>query len=161
MTLEIKSERNFTFGTGEPAVPHGEAVETVKEILRAEQIAEMAKDVTGSIDWCRLEDDFITVDCFRTAENLYEMGYRKQVEGEWISVDDRLPDKNTMVLGFIHNVYADGSCWDNILVMELNIAGYFVSFNCSAFKDKSVTHWMPLPGAPKMKGGESDGTTQT
>lgn len=51
---------------------------------KEKQIEEMAKDVTSSIDWCRLEDDFITVDCFRTAEALYEMGYRKQVEGEWI-----------------------------------------------------------------------------
>jgi hypothetical protein len=50
---------------------------------KEKQIEEMAKDVTGSIDWCSLEDDFITVDCFRTAEALYEMGYRKQIEGEW------------------------------------------------------------------------------
>ena len=49
---------------------------------KKKQIEEMAKDVTGSIDWCRLEDDFITVDCFRTAEALYEMGYRKQRDGE-------------------------------------------------------------------------------
>lgn len=47
------------------------------------QIEEMAKDVTGSIVWRSLEDDFLTVDGFRTAEALYEMGYRKQVEGEW------------------------------------------------------------------------------
>lgn len=52
---------------------------------KEKQIEEMAKDVTGSIDWCRLEDDFITVDCFRTAETLYEMGYRKQIECEDVS----------------------------------------------------------------------------
>lgn len=50
---------------------------------KKKQIEEMAKDVTGSIDWCRLEDDFLTVDCFRTAEALYEKGYCKQSEGEW------------------------------------------------------------------------------
>lgn len=90
------------------------------------------------------------------AMDLYTRGCRVQVEGEWISVDDRLPDKNTMVLGLIHNVYADGSCWDNILVMELISAGYFVPFNCSPIKDNRVTHWMPLPDPPKMKGGESE-----
>lgn len=52
---------------------------------KKKQIEEMAKDVTSSIDWCRLEDDFITVDCFRTAEALYEMGYRKQRYGENIT----------------------------------------------------------------------------
>lgn len=50
---------------------------------KEKQIEEMAKDVTGSIVWCSLEDDFLTVDGFRTAEVLYEIGYRKQVEGEW------------------------------------------------------------------------------
>lgn len=52
---------------------------------KKKQIEEMAKDVTGSIDWCRLEDDFITVDCLRTAEALYEIGYRKQIECEDVS----------------------------------------------------------------------------
>lgn len=51
------------------------------------QIEEMAKDVTGSIVWCSLEDDFLTVDGFRTAEALYEKGYRKQSEGEWEEIE--------------------------------------------------------------------------
>jgi hypothetical protein len=51
---------------------------------KEKQIEEMAKDVTGSIVWRSLEDDFLTVDGFRTAEALYEIGYRKQVEGEWL-----------------------------------------------------------------------------
>jgi hypothetical protein len=43
---------------------------------KEKQIEEMAKDVTGSIVWCSLEDAFLTVDGFRTAEALYEIGYR-------------------------------------------------------------------------------------
>lgn len=125
---------------------------------KKKQIEEMSRHVctacayeyNGSCDLHRLPGQ-----CHKAtavAEALYEAGYRKQVEGEWISVDDRLPDKNVMVLGFIHTVYADGGSWDNILVMELSSAGYFVPFNCSAIRDNRVTHWMPLPDAPKMKG---------
>lgn len=149
MTLEIKSERrNLTFGSGEPAISHEEAINTLNEFLRAEQIAEMAEFIHVDSSFPGFEEDALQL-----AEELYKAGYKRQVEGEWISVDDRLPDKNTMVLGFIHTVYVDGSCWDTILVMELNSAGYFVPFNCSAIKDNSVTHWMPLPEPPKMKGG--------
>ena len=120
---------------------------------KEKQILEI-KDAIDSV-YCG-DCAYYGVDGFAIAEELYSRGYRKQVEGELISVDERLPYKKTMVLGFIHNVYADGSYWDNILVMELNSAGYFVPFNCSTIKDNRVTHWMPLPGAPKMKGGESD-----
>ena len=55
-------------------------------IDKKKQIEEMAKDVTGSIVWCSLEDDFLTVDGFRTAEALYERGYRKLEEHEWEEV---------------------------------------------------------------------------
>ena len=49
-------------------------------------IEEMAKDVTHSISWC---DEVIpTVDCLGTAAALYGIGYRKQIEGEWIYLPD-------------------------------------------------------------------------
>lgn len=53
---------------------------------KKKHIEEMAKDVTGTIVWCSLEDDFLTVDGFGTAEALYEMGYRKQFEGDFMEV---------------------------------------------------------------------------
>ena len=70
---------------------------------------------------------------------------------EWISVDERLPEEKTMVLGFYHVVYKNGGHHDSTLVMELR-NGLFVPFNCSPIRNGSVTHWMPLPEAPK-KGG--------
>ena len=75
-------------------------------------------------------------------------------KGEWISVEDRLPNEKEMVLVFCHRVYDDGGYYDSILVAELTKEGKFVPFNCSPVKKGIVTHWMPLPEAPKMKGGE-------
>ena len=91
------------------------------------------------------------------AKKLFEDGYRKQ---EWISVDERLPDKeltefrngNKNVLypclafvkhsflnkGYINKVWYTGS--------------QFVEQNTDDVSE-AVTHWMPLPEAPKMKGG--------
>ena len=66
------------------------------------------------------------------AKYLYEKGYRKQ---EWISVEDRLPEKADTYLV---------SRKDGLVTMT-----YF----CERFHS-SVTHWMPLPEPPKMKGGE-------
>jgi hypothetical protein len=83
MTLEIKSDRrNLTFGSGETAISHEEAINTLKEFLRAEQIAEMAKDFAFNIYW--EEDEIPTINCLETATRPYLIGYRKQAEGERI-----------------------------------------------------------------------------
>lgn len=79
------------------------------------------------------------------AMSLYGAGYRKQ---EWISVEERLPEEKVMVLGFHHTVFKGGGHYDLVLVTELQ-NGLFVPFNCSPVKNGSVTHWMPLPDAPK------------
>ena len=59
---------------------------------REKQIEEMAKDIEVIGDGCG------RIDFYRTAEILYRKGYRKQSEGEWISVDERLPDENDRFL---------------------------------------------------------------
>ncbi|MBO7230101.1 MAG: hypothetical protein J6V20_01640 [Bacteroidaceae bacterium] len=66
------------------------------------------------------------------AEQLYNAGYRKQ---EWISVEERLPEQHGRYMAY----RADGSVC-------------FVFFAGIRFPPY-VTHWMPLPEAPKMKGG--------
>ena len=72
-----------------------------------------------------------------------EAGYRKQ---EWISVEERFPEGSTRVLAYSKKynevgVYYYGGAdewWDN--------DGW------ASAKYYEITHWMPLPEAPK--GGE-------
>ena len=58
---------------------------------------------------------------------------------EWIPVTERLPEPLTQVLSYGHGCFevnmVDGGVWDN-----------------EYYSEYSVTHWMPLPEAPK---GES------
>ena len=64
-------------------------------------------------------------------------GYGKQ---EWISVEERLPDAQ----GHFLIVDKEG---------QMNTAFYSLRFGWfSDFRKKNITHWMPLPEAPK--GGE-------
>jgi hypothetical protein len=108
MTLEIKTERrNLTFGSGEPAISHEEAINTLKAFLRAEQIAEMAKvactscdyDNNGSCDLHRLPGQ--CHNATSVAEAIYNADYRKQVEGEWTRVEVR--GKNYAQVYYQHN----------------------------------------------------------
>ncbi len=71
----------------------------------------------------------------------YNAGYRKQ--SEWISVDERLPELHTYVITY-DTVLGDVQI-DSVLSNGEFVIGY------------NVTHWMPIPEAPKMKGGASDG----
>lgn len=91
------------------------------------------------------------------AKDLYWHGYRKQ---EWISVDERLPELE------------DGRNWGNYSARSIRVLcvckqrkgkvfvkeGYYELFSnkpCWRIPGSidSVTHWMPLPEPPKMKGG--------
>lgn len=77
------------------------------------------------------------------AEHLYNKGYRKQ---EWISVDERLPKEFVSVLGYMTDAE------DFPSVRECYMVGRVFFF--PALNDvHPVSHWMPLPEAPKMKGG--------
>ena len=77
------------------------------------------------------------------AEHLYNAGYRKQ---EWISVEDRLPEDQQTVLtidteGEMRVCFYETE-WEGIFQMHHGLTKIF-----------NITHWMPLPQAPKMKGG--------
>ena len=87
------------------------------------------------------------IGCF--VEMLYEAGYRKQ--SEWISVEERLPDICGMdVLMVAVNCYG-----------QTNIVKGFTDYQCpikfltnekqydNIWGAWEVTHWMPLPEAPK------------
>lgn len=101
--------------------------------------------------------DFVKANCDKEflveANALYNAGYRKQ--SEWISVDERLPRSQQMVLcytpcdGYIFVGYyqkVDSPYWKSYW----NI---ITAMRSTKKITKKVTHWMPLPEPPKMKGG--------
>ena len=94
---------------------------------------------------------YFDVDGFAIANEIYNAGYRKQ---EWISVEERLPEDNGDELivctedGFVGAarftaVIEEGFCW-----MENEGSDFY-----DGDLIEGVTHWMPLPEPPKMKGG--------
>lgn len=102
-----------------------------KTIEKEKQIEEMVKTISTCECNC--------LNCkvcysWKLCEALYNAGYRKQ--SEWISVDDRLPDNHTKCLAVTES------------------GDYYTTYYHNGFYTPYVTHWMPLPEAPKMKGGE-------
>ena len=117
------------------------------EVMSNKQIEEMAKAmcINGMPNGnCVLDDDPCSLECVYgyCAERLYNAGYRKQ---EWISVEERLPETNKKVLV----CYSNGSM---DIAQYIRVDGFELWFEETTFT-KHITHWMPLPEAPKMKGG--------
>ena len=102
---------------------------------REKQIKGMARDIEQS----GMLDNYSR--CEVVAEELYDKGYRKQ--SEWISVEDRLPEKNVRVLVYIKS----SRSYTRFDTDRLDDRGFVRWFN-------DVTHWMPLPEAPKKGGAE-------
>lgn len=111
-----------------------------------EQIEEMAKIAHESCkkyggSTCHYADCYfkykpiLCSECVIVRE-LYNAGYRKQ---EWISVEDRLPSENGFYILYMKNGNMGGVpiCVENDLEWLKAV----------------VSHWMPLPEPPKMKGG--------
>ena len=139
---------------------------------REKQIEEMAKTICPNIyghygcDSCDLYDNECCLP-FNIARSLTDKGYRKQ--SEWISVDERLPEEketeqkyyDTESLALLDVEIQRVS--DEVLVAVKDIDGgfAFVTTDCTIDGkwqnwengDYTVTHWLPLPEAPKMKGG--------
>lgn len=122
----------------------------LKTMSKEKQIKEMARVLNEE---GKSLDTVYPEDCEKIARILYYEGYRKQSEpfscghekgDEWISVEDRLPEKLTHVI--VHD--EDGTIGE----------AFYLSGDCFEWvaneKMAFVTHWMPLPEAPK--GGEAD-----
>ena len=104
---------------------------------KEKQIEEMAK-VIGQ----RCNRDCIPSCDECIAQTLYSAGYRKQ---EWISVEERLPEDGAIVL----TVDSEGE--RGVCFYEEELKGIFQQ--CYGLVQIfNITHWMPLPEAPK-KGG--------
>ncbi len=104
------------------------------------QFEKMRKDLIEIFDEEYEKERIITPS--NTALKLFRKGYRKQSEGEWISVEERLPERQGYYLG----------CTYKGLMM---IAPFFPVYADDKPEFRyDITHWMPLPNPPKMKGGE-------
>lgn len=115
---------------------------------KQQKIVEMAKDICRVKHICTdVCEPISACDALRYAERAVEAGYVKQ---EWISVDDRLPEDNGDELivctedGFVGAarftaVIEEGFCW-----MENEGSDFY-----DGDLIEGVTHWMPLPEAPK------------
>ena len=109
------------------------------------QTEEMKIDVLESIAWKDLDDDVTALDIDSTTEHLRSKGYRKQ---EWISVEDRLPSSGDLKRSQFHSFLVANEFGE---VREAVFTGkYFAKLGSRL---SGVTHWMPLPEPPKMKGG--------
>lgn len=120
---------------------------------KQQKILEMAKDI------CRVKlncndvcNPISACDALRYAERAVEAGYSKQ---EWISVKERLPKEcknvlcvegNKTIIAFMEKVEDCGTYvpvfWD-----------WIAYDRDDTYDEVCATHWMPLPEAPKMKGG--------
>ena len=108
------------------------------------QIEEMSRIASKCItSWLNNETPKTSPDYI--AERLYNAGYRKQ---EWISVEERLPDRNGRYLTHC-----------NVEGQSLVCILYFCKVG--GFDEGTVTHWMSLPEAPEMKGGEGNENTRS
>ena len=78
-----------------------------------------------------------------SAKKLYNAGYRKQSEGEWVSVEERLPKGDDRVLVYLK---------DNPMSYTRIDTDRLVSKEWVRWGD-NVSHWKPLPEPPKKKDG--------
>jgi hypothetical protein len=119
--------------------------------MSKEQIEEMVDDLMA----CHTEfyeNGELYTDYPDMAENMIDKGWRKQ---EWISVDERLPEtegdylvwnkeQKKIEIRFFYRLPPNYPVESHPEIRE-----YFGNF----LDYKRITHWMPLPEAPKMKGG--------
>lgn len=107
----------------------------MKKQIEAE-MAEMLEIIENSREeWAHDVTDHTENEYIR--EGLLNAGYRKQ---EWISVDERLPAEDVRVLVWLRK---DHKTTYTRIDTDRRLNGVWVRWY------ESVTHWMPLPSAPK------------
>lgn len=119
-------------------------------MIKEKQIEEMAKVLGSDCGDCQECEYYrvrvkegINVCYFKYAEMLYNAGYRKQSEdalkGEWISVEERMPEKEGKYL----------VCTTKGNIGVGNFIDYYGTGTHLCFDGWAVSHWMPLPEQPK------------
>lgn len=100
-----------------------------------EKQIEEIKDCIDGVYGC--DCAYFGVDGLAIADAIYKAGYRKQ---EWISVEERLPAEDVRVLVWLRK---DHKTTYIRIDTDRRLNGVWVRWY------ESVTHWMPLPEAPK------------
>lgn len=123
----------------------------MKEQIEKQAIEEMAKFIKESCAKTPcFQDEKPYTDCdVCAAIYLYSAGYRKQ--SEWISVDERLPEKETAYL--CRCVIRDNIDFPFFMVLRYILIDEKTHFQHECDDGLSVTHWMPIPEPPNMKEG--------
>jgi hypothetical protein len=69
---------------------------------------------------------------------------------EWISVNDRLPEENTEVLG----VESETNFFRTHVIMCKRLSGLWLDLmwfdEIDGYQTANITHWMPLPPPPTV-----------
>ena len=104
-----------------------------------------------------LSDAGREVQFYKDVVEMFDKGYRKQ---EWISVEERLPEKSRRYLCFCNGYIGVRGFALNLKKIDeydfycADYSGWYDYDNeYDYFEVTRVTHWMPLPEPPKMKGG--------
>lgn len=121
--------------------------------LNAEELATALRNCASEEGECKncpylhlhlFESGICCDDCLkRKAADMLEKlaAERDAKKPEWISVKDRLPEKNRIVL-----VCMDNGQYKAVLTSYLSSSdGEWISYD----KNRKVTHWMPFPEPPK------------
>ena len=115
---------------------------TIEEMAKCCTYYHKGECCADATDICKCD---LMCEMFGVFANLEAADYRKQ---EWIGVEERLP-KNQLARVLV-SLKADdftANIGFNKIDTDRYIDGKWVRWS------KRVTHWMPLPEAPKMKGG--------
>lgn len=117
----------------------------MKEQIDGKRVKELRDDLCAIFD-SEWEERRIISPSY-TALILHRKGYRKQ--SEWISVDERLPGVSGRYICAVKD--KNGHTWTVAGDYSLEMKKWF-GLLFGEIKN-TVTHWMPLPEPPKMKGG--------
>ena len=100
-------------------------IQKIKELALANGF-KLKEQASGNMDLNAYVYDFA---------NAIEQEAKAQAVPKWISVDDRIPEDNILVLA-----------------MSQTVSNIFNVYNVMAldeFEESDITHWMPLPDSPQ------------